>query len=136
MTTDNGAAEPGHEPDVLVFGLGEHVPPLVMVRRWAAQELTDLSDELLGDVLLIATELVTNAYDHGLFAREIRMLRVLEPGAVRIEVDDGSPMRPVMGRSRIDRRRGRGLVIVDRLAKGWGVIPNVVGKTVWAEVAC
>jgi anti-sigma regulatory factor (Ser/Thr protein kinase) len=133
---DSGAAGPPHKSAVLILGLGEHTPLLVMVRRWAAQELADLSDDLLGDVLLIATELVTNAYDHGLFAREIRLRRIVEPSAVRIEVDDSSSAQPVLGHSTVDRRRGRGLVIVDRLSRDWGVIPNVVGKTVWAEVAC
>ncbi|RAS65870.1 anti-sigma regulatory factor (Ser/Thr protein kinase) [Lentzea atacamensis] len=120
----------------LVLDLDERVPAMVTVRRWAADALADLSDEVLGDVLLVVTELVTNAYDHGLFAREVRLLRISEPCSVRIEVDDSSPEQPVLGRSRIDRHRGRGLVIVDRLSKEWGVIPNVVGKTVWAEVSC
>ncbi|WP_186762713.1 hypothetical protein [Lentzea tibetensis] len=32
---------------------------------------------------LVATELVTNAYDHGRSPREIRMLRLPEPCSVR-----------------------------------------------------
>lgn len=127
---------PPHPSRELVLDLGERVPPLVAVRRWAAVALADLSDEVLGDVLLVVTELVTNAYDHGVFAREVRLFRIPGAGTVRIEVDDVSPAQPVIGHSRIDRRRGRGLVIVDRSAKAWGAIPNVVGKTVWAEVAC
>lgn len=127
---------PRHNPGDLVLDLGERIPAMVMVRRWAADALADLSDEVLGDVLLVVTELVTNAYDHGVFAREVRLLRIPEPCSVRIEVDDSSPEQPVLGHSRIDRHRGRGLVIVDRLSQKWGVIPNIVGKTVWAEVSC
>lgn len=55
---------------------------------------------------------------------------------MRTEVDDSSPVPPGLDHSTIRPSRGRGLVIVDRLSKDWGVIPNVVGKTVWAEVSC
>lgn len=127
---------PSQNSGDLVLDLGACTPPMVTVRRWAADALADLSDEALGDVLLVVTELVTNAYDHGAFAREIRLLRIPEPCAVRIEVNDSSPEQPVLGQSRIGRHRGRGLKIVDRLSNEWGVIPNVVGKTVWAEVHC
>lgn len=122
--------------DVMVLSLREQVPELVTARRWAARRLADLTDAELGDVLLVATELVTNAYDHGAPPREIRMMRLIEPCAVRIEVDDSSSQLPVKSQSVIGRPRGRGLVIVDKLAEDWGVIPNVVGKTVWAEVSC
>lgn len=134
MGSDDGI--PSHNIGELVLDLGESTPPLVMVRRWAAVALADLSDDVLGDVLLVVTELVTNAFDHGVFAREVRLFRIPGACAVRIEVDDSSPAQPVIGHSRINRHRGRGLVIVARLSKAWGAIPNVVGKTVWAEVAC
>jgi anti-sigma regulatory factor (Ser/Thr protein kinase) len=118
-------------PDAIVLNLGEHPPMLVTIRRWAAEALADLTGEELGDVLLVATELVTNAYEHGLFPREIRMMRIGEPCAIRIEVDDASARLPVLGHSTITPTRGRGLIVVDRLSKDWGVIPNIVGKTVW-----
>lgn len=136
LVMDSRDDNPPDNSGDLVLDLGERVPAMVMVRRWATDALADLSDEVLGDVLLVVTELVTNAYDHGQFAREVRLLRIPEPCSVRIEVDDSSPEQPVLGHSRIDRHRGRGLVIVDRLSKEWGVIPNIVGKTVWAEVSC
>lgn len=56
-------------------------------------------------------------------------------GTIRV-VDDSSPKRPILGHSTIGQTRGRGLLIVDRLSTDWGVIPNVVGKTVWAELPC
>jgi hypothetical protein len=30
---------------------------------------------------------------------------------------------------------GRGLFLIDSLARGWGVEPSATGKTVWFEVA-
>lgn len=130
----SGDDEPPDSTDEMVLDLGERVPPLVLVRRWAAEALADLTGDELGDVLLVATELVTNAYDHGRCARELRIRRLGESCAVRIEVADYSPALPTLGRSTINPSRGRGLVIVDKLSKVWGVIPNVIGKTVWADV--
>jgi anti-sigma regulatory factor (Ser/Thr protein kinase) len=126
--------EPPDGSDAMVLNLDEHVPPLVQVRRWAAEALSDLTGDELGDVLLVATELVTNAYDHGRCARKLRIWRLVKSCAVRIEVADNSPALPTLGRSTINPARGRGMVIVDKLSKVWGVIPDVIGKTVWAEV--
>ena len=130
----SGEDEPPDSADAMVLDLSEHVPPLVLVRRWAAEALADLTGDELGDVLLVATELVTNAYDHGRRARELRIWRLDESRAVRIEVADNSPVLPTLGRSTVNPARGRGMVIVDKLSKVWGVVPNVIGKTVWAEV--
>jgi hypothetical protein len=38
---------------------------LMQARRWAASSLTALDDSHLADGLLVTTELVTNAWDHG-----------------------------------------------------------------------
>ncbi|GGU81136.1 ATP-binding protein [Lentzea flava] len=131
--TDNGS-DP--LPRSQVFSLEPQVPTLVRVRRWAAQELADLSDDELGDVLLVVTELITNAFDHGQMPAQVRLQRSTQPCFVRIEDEDASPDRPTLGRSRLSDTRGRGLIIVDRLAKDWGVISHPVGKTVWAEITC
>ncbi|MER5262261.1 ATP-binding protein [Actinosynnema sp. NPDC002837] len=114
--------------------LGAVVPSLV--RRWTAQVLADLTGEDLDDCLLVVTELVSNGHDHGLPPRSLRLSRSLEPCVIRIEVDDASPEHPVLGRSRIGELRGRGVMIVDRLAKDWGVVAHADHKTVWAELTC
>ncbi|MCE6995513.1 ATP-binding protein [Saccharothrix sp. S26] len=107
-----------------------------LVRRWTAEALTDLTDDELDDCLLVVTELVSNAYDHGLPPCRLRLFRSLDPCFVRIEVDDASPDRPVLGHSRISDLRGRGIMIVDRLCKDWGVTSHADHKTVWAELTC
>ncbi|GGS30272.1 hypothetical protein GCM10010171_24740 [Actinokineospora fastidiosa] len=102
------------------------------VRRWVTRELPELEGtQLLGDIQLVVTELVGNAYEHA--DRPFR-LRLVRPGAhsVRVEVDDPSPDPPALGRSRFGDIRGRGLIIVDALAVTWGVEPGSSGKTVWA----
>lgn len=116
---------------------GMDVPVLVQIRRWASRTLDGLSDAHLGDVLLVATELVTNAYDHGDGPVQVRMTYTPVPCRVRIEVDDSNAARPVI-KPASTRPRGRGMVIIDNLAQDWGVRgrPGTGTKTVWAEIAC
>ncbi len=117
---------------------GTTAPALVEVRRWASRTLTEVDDAHLGDVLIVATELVTNAYDHGRGPVQIRMSHTAVPCRVRIEVDDNSPDRPVVVTRSIGMVGGRGMQLVDKLAAAWGVrYPSATaGKTVWAEVSC
>jgi anti-sigma regulatory factor (Ser/Thr protein kinase) len=105
---------------------------LPLVRAELRELLSDVAPELVEDVELVCTELVTNAIEH---AAAPRRLRVSVGGEVlRIEVDDGSPARlPVVGRSRLGPYRGRGLVLVAALAS-WGLDRDESAKTLWAEL--
>ncbi|XVS62161.1 ATP-binding protein [Actinosynnema sp. CA-299493] len=118
----------------LIFDLVDEEPPLVRVRRWVEAALSDLTDDEVGDCLLVATELVANAYDHGQAPRRVRLHRVPEPCSVRIEVDDASPGEVVVGRSSLGPNRGRGMVLVANLSADWGIEHRAHGKTVWAQV--
>jgi anti-sigma regulatory factor (Ser/Thr protein kinase) len=120
----------------VALDLADDVPPLAAVRRWAAEELADLTEDEIDDCMLLVTELVSNAYDHGTGPRSVRLRRSPDRSHVRIEVDDASPDDLTFGRSRLGPNRGRGLVIVDKLAKDWGVDVRPGGKTVWAELSC
>ncbi|MFF4318381.1 ATP-binding protein [Streptomyces sp. NPDC001568] len=89
------------------------------------------------DALLLVSEAVTNACLHAGGPRELVLRHA--PGRLRVEVSDGNPEppspRPASGRS---RPGGHGLVLLGRLAKGWGWEPSADGrggKTVWLEVA-
>ncbi|MEU4740928.1 ATP-binding protein [Actinosynnema sp. NPDC023658] len=123
-------------PGALALDLADETPPLVRVRRWAGWALSDLSDDELGDCLLVVTELVANAYDHGEEPRRVRLHRWAEPCSVRIEVDDGTQGEVVLGHSRLGPHRGRGMVLVANLSASWGVRYQEHGKTVWADVPC
>jgi anti-sigma regulatory factor (Ser/Thr protein kinase) len=114
------------------------VPALVRVRRWAARTLSALDDTHLGDVMLVATELVTNAYDHGDGPRWVRMSHTPKPCQVLIEVEDSCPAHPAVVRPEDTEPHGRGMLIVDKLAEAWGVRehPADGGKTVWARISC
>lgn len=126
----------GDPPPLTINVPAEPLPPLVAVRRWAATALADVDDDHLQAVLIVCTELISNAYEH---ARTPSVLRIWHSGdasQVRVEVEDGAPELPVLGRSRFGDLRGRGLVIVDKLAEEWGVQPLESGKTVWALISC
>jgi anti-sigma regulatory factor (Ser/Thr protein kinase) len=91
----------------------------------------------LDDLLLVASELFTNAVLHG--DGHVELSLELRSGAVRLEVVDGGhprvrmPLAPVAP----SMFSGRGLAIVDRVASEWGSATAPHGGTsVWAEIAC
>jgi anti-sigma regulatory factor (Ser/Thr protein kinase)/DNA-directed RNA polymerase specialized sigma24 family protein len=85
--------------------------------------------EILEDVQLLASELVTNAVVHA--RTTIELVLTERPDAVRLEVHDRrvslEPVTPV--------ERGRALLI-EGLAQQWGVIHDGSGKIVWLEISC
>lgn len=132
--SEDGRASPTWSLDLR----GTSAPVLVQVRRWAARALDSVDDAHLSDVLIVATELVTNAYDHGRGPSEIRMRFTPEPCRVRVEVDDGCPDHPEVAAPSPTTPGGRGMLIVEKLTAAWGVRDHreTGGKTVWAEVPC
>ncbi len=107
-----------------------------LARAYVQQQWPDLSEVVLSDVELIATELVTNAVRHGAPVIRLRLRR--EPFAVDVAVLDGSTRLPPtrVAPVSVDSHGGRGLAIVDALAERWGVdvLPADAGKSVWATV--
>ncbi|MET9514508.1 ATP-binding protein [Streptomyces sp. NPDC002994] len=96
------------------------------------------------DVLLIVTELLSNAVRYGTSPWGARMCLVLDEHGrryVRLEVDD-SGVGINVDRIRAHWRHpsgslmdgGRGLFIVDTLASRWGDDHSGRGHTVWAEL--
>jgi anti-sigma regulatory factor (Ser/Thr protein kinase) len=74
------------------------------------------------DALLIVSELVTNAIEHGSGERdEIEVAWTLSSGTLRVAVIDAArgAGRPVTLTPNEERPRGRGLHIVDQLADWW-----------------
>jgi anti-sigma regulatory factor (Ser/Thr protein kinase) len=83
-------------------------------------------------VLLLTSELVTNAYRH---ARSDTRVSVRYDGRMaRVEVRDVGPGEPQLRPLDADRIDGRGLQIVDVLAHQWGYWSNDAGTTVWFEL--
>jgi serine/threonine-protein kinase RsbW len=106
-----------------------------IVRHRLHRLLVDLPHVQLDDVLLAASEVLTNAVLHG---DGLVAMRVSMQGPVlRVEVsDDGDSVPAYDVDCAEDAESGRGLFIVNVLAHRWGVAPNdpAPGKTVWFEM--
>lgn len=90
-------------------------------------------DRLLDDVELMVSELVANAIVHASSGCEVAVL--LTDGVIRVEVQDSSCAAPIPRFVDPGAMSGRGLVLVQRLSKAWGVRSVDSGKIVWFEVA-
>ena len=96
-------------------------------------EALQLPGPVRDDLLLMLSELVTNAVRYGRDPLCVRM--VASDECIRVEVDDGNHRTPVMLHPDIPGPGGMGLRIVDRLADSWGTRPNECGKSVWFELS-
>ena len=100
----------------------------------AALQQWGTSEDLEGDALVVVSELVTNAVLHtdGGIAVDI----ALAAEAVRVRVQDSSSEPPRPRPAPPDATSGRGLGLVEDLARDWGVVDiEGAGKAVWFEVA-
>ncbi|WP_055490232.1 ATP-binding protein [Streptomyces sp. TP-A0356] len=87
------------------------------------------------DVLLVVSELVTNACLHADGPQELWIR--CDNKVLRIEVSDKGAGQPAPRTPhRAGRPGGHGMFIVQRLCLDWGVVrtPGAGGKTVWAEL--
>jgi len=87
------------------------------------------------DVLLVVSELVTNACLHAEGPDELRI--ACDNKVIRLEVSDKGTGQPAPRTPyRAGRPGGHGMFIVQRLCLDWGVVrsPGAAGKTVWAEL--
>lgn len=105
------------------------------VRRFVADVVAELPEPVASRVLLIVSEIATNAVLHA--KSDFTVGIVLDPSMLRLEVCDhaaGKPeMRPILAPTDI---HGRGLRIVDHFAQRWGTTPcaSGPGKSLWVEI--
>jgi anti-sigma regulatory factor (Ser/Thr protein kinase) len=103
-------------------------------RRVIAQALEAWGlTHLTRGAVMVGHELVANALRHGVPPAVLRLMR--RDDALVIEVGDASEQLPRI--AEIDNQTstsGRGMRIVSRLARTWGVRRHQGGKTVWAEI--
>ena len=103
-------------------------------RDWVRSCCPRVPPQVLDDVLLLASELVSNAVRHG--QGEITCRLWPGPDVVRFEVADRGDTLPQEVDRGLVADSGRGLHIVDTLASRWGTVPGQRegGKTVWFEL--
>jgi DNA-binding NarL/FixJ family response regulator len=100
-------------------------------RTFVAAAMRDLMCEgVLDTVVLLTSELVTNALLHGSGAPQV-VVQAL-PATLRVDVHDESTTWP--RRRSPDEGGGRGLHLLDSLASDWGVESRPGGKAVWFTV--
>ena len=136
-----GGSTHGSEADRLVLAgasgavgrCRDFVHASLAARGW----LDDADEEhraVVEDVLLMTSELVTNACLHAGGPRELSV-RDAGRSRVRVEVVDASTESPAMRPLAIPARvGGHGLRVVDRLSSRWGSEPRPEGKAVWFEI--
>ena len=93
-------------------------------------------EEALGDqadvAYLLLSEVATNALLHARSGFDVRVR--WDGQRLRIEVVDGSPLRPQRQHHSIGAGTGRGVGLIADLALRWGVDRLEDGKAVWFEV--
>ena len=88
---------------------------------------------VIDDVLLLVSELVTNAVVHAGSPAVVRLDADVERIKVAVADRDGEGA-PRIAEPQLFSSSGRGVLLVDRLAARWGVEPQVAGKVVWFEL--
>jgi anti-sigma regulatory factor (Ser/Thr protein kinase) len=119
-----------------VVGLSGDVDAVPTARR-AIQELAPLLDaELLENVSLLVSELVTNSirYADTPAAAAVELHATVYPDRVRVEVVDHGPgFEPRPRGPDQDSHSGWGLYLVDQLSDRWGVT-RTDGTAAWFEI--
>jgi anti-anti-sigma factor len=101
-----------------------------LCRHW---QLVPPDAGLVDLAVLLASELVTNAVVHA--RTDLRLQVELRGERLHLAVRDGSPRLLRLVPADTQAQAGRGLMLVERLARAWGVHPHPGGgKVVWCIV--
>ncbi len=108
------------------------VPKVVPEARRAVREHLGVP---CPEVQLCVSELLTNVIRHLGEGTPVTLRVARTDGRTRIAVTDPEPYAWLVVRAAgPDDENGRGLVLLDALAVGWGVEQGPEGKTVWCEL--
>ncbi|MFH8366914.1 ATP-binding protein [Streptomyces sp. NPDC018031] len=108
------------------------------VRQLLAHRRVPVTEDLVQSLLLIVSELVTNAVRHAaVLSPEITVELSVGGGWIRVAVEDDHPYRPKALEADQSRTGGRGLLLVQAVAEEAGGTHDVShvaggGKAVWA----
>ncbi|MGI8757862.1 MAG: PAS domain S-box protein [Acidimicrobiales bacterium] len=122
----------------LATGLSQVFPPepssAGRARRFLAATLEEwgLDAELVHTVTLLASEVVTNAILHAATDFTVAVRR--HGSGLRVEVSDLSRRLPARREYDLEAFTGRGLGIVEMVARDWGIEAQPDGKAVWFDL--
>lgn len=122
----------------LVFQLKGGVEAPLEARRALLAGDGSMPAAVREDVMLLMTELVTNAVRHAGVGPERSLSTEVrwKPGRVWVEVTNPCIAPKDFGVRKDDKGVGGwGLVLVDQIADRWGIERKPAGTTVWFEIA-
>ena len=107
-----------------------------LARRFIDDNRDHLAPDLIDDAKLLVSEIVTNAVQYG--RSPITIALRIDPPGLGVTVTDAGDTQPQVPTENppAAASSGRGLLIVDRLATAWGVVPTTPppGKSVWFDL--
>ncbi len=107
---------------------------VAMARRFVRAVLQGWQvEDVMDEVLLIVSELVTNAFEHAQSPCRLRLS--LTASGLRVDVHDEGRGTPDLRAATEQSEHGRGLYLVATFAAAWGTEQSPEGgKIVWAEL--
>lgn len=127
-------------PELDLVGFTHLKPDLLLpsrARDWvAAIAASYAAPEVLDTLKLLTSETTTNALQHGGASGVVRVALLRMPLGLRVEVTDEGSGTPMPREASDEDEDGRGLLILDAVARAWGHAPTPCGKgtLVWFEV--
>ncbi|MEU3199613.1 ATP-binding protein [Streptomyces sp. NPDC006996] len=108
-----------------------------VLRRIAAARIRHYGlEDLLDEVMLLVSELVTNAVLHSRTSR-VGLVMAVRDGFLHIDVIDGMPGYATLKKVSADAESGRGLALVEAVVKecggNWGT--SDAGRKTWCRLA-
>ncbi|MER5467266.1 ATP-binding protein [Streptomyces sp. NPDC002685] len=148
---EGGGATPGvRSPGPLPYeGVWRFTAPAVdasvpqarhAVRDLLVRQGVPVSDDLVHGLLLIVSELVTNAVKHAALLSPVLAVEVAVGAEwVRVSVEDNHPYRPTALEADHGQTGGRGLLLVSEVTREFGGVCDVEhttsgGKVIWAAL--
>lgn len=125
------------EIEINMIALEPTVTSARTARRLVADFLHEYGVDFRATTVLLASELVSNAVEHGgphAPTATIELKIDARHDCVRVEVSDAGQGEPLIRNSAVNVASGRGLLIVQELSSRWGCDRLPVGKTVWFEI--
>jgi anti-sigma regulatory factor (Ser/Thr protein kinase) len=113
---------------------------VAVARQRLAADLSaaGIFETAVGDAVLVVSELLSNAIRHArpLPGASVQVAWALGDNAIEVAVSDGgAATTPARTLASVSALGGRGLGIVEYVARRWGIRSDDSGQTVWAVLA-